>query len=184
MATITHAGHSPKSLDTLLNQAFADYYATLSTLDAGWFAKEHDCVNRFAMAHLVPACASGCVLHDPAQIGIEVAVKQPRRFGKKRAVNRDIVIWEHANGTCWNQRMRPALAPLAVLEWKSQHPRQRKQTTAKDRAWLCAFTRDNLGRVGYSVFLEWAKTGVLRTMAVSRCEGGVWQDSWFIREEA
>lgn len=180
MGTLTHAGHPSNSLDDLLAAAFADYYSTLSKLDSGWFAKEHDCVNRFAMAHLVPACAPGCVLHDPAQIGIEVALKQPRRVGRKRAVNRDLVIWEHASGTCWNPRMRPVLAPLAVLEWKSKHPRQRKQNTDKDRAWLRRFTRDNQNSVGYSVFLEWAKTGVLRRLEVSRCSRGVWQDLWFI----
>jgi hypothetical protein len=77
--------------------------------------------------------------------------------------------------------MLPEHSPLAVLEWKAQRPTAATQDTDKDREWLTAFSRDNPGSVGYSVFLEWAEGGLLRRMEVSRCSEGRWDDRWFVR---
>jgi hypothetical protein len=169
------------TLDEMLQAAFSDFHARLTSPGTTWFAKERDCVNRFAMAHLVPACAPGSVLHDPAQIGIEMAVKQPSGVGARPAAPKDLVIWDEPCVTCWSPEMLPKRSPLAVLEWKAQRPTAATQDTEKDREWLTAFSRDNPASVGYSVFLEWADGGLLRRMEVSRCSEGRWDDRWFVR---
>lgn len=45
---------------------------------SGRKAKENDCVNQFAHAHLAKRIAPGTVLFDLAQISIEVGVSQVR----------------------------------------------------------------------------------------------------------
>ncbi len=167
------------TLDEILHAAFADFYEALSKPGTGWFAKERDCVNRFAMAHLVPACTPGCVLHHPAQIGIEIGVKQPDGIGTRPASPKDLVIWEEPYSTSWSSAMLPMRAPLAILEWKSQRPEKAKQKTDDDREWLCKFTEQNPNRLGYSVLVDWTDDGVLREVTVSRCQGGEWSEEWF-----
>jgi hypothetical protein len=174
-------GGPGSSLDETLRTAFADFHARLTSPGTQWFAKERDCVNRFAMAHLVPACSPGSVLHDPAQIGIEMAVKQPSGVGARPTAHKDLVIWDEPCVACWSPEMLPDRSPLAVLEWKAQRPTAATQNTEKDREWLTAFSRDNPGSVDYSVFLEWAEGGLLRRMEVSRCSEGRWDDRWFVR---
>ena len=103
------------SLDDMLKAAFNDFFSTLSQPGAGWFAKERDCVNRFAMAHLVPSCCPGAAIYHPAQIGIEIGVRQPERVGSRPTAPKDLVIWERPCSTSWSSTMEPTLVPLAVL---------------------------------------------------------------------
>ena len=54
-------------LDAMLERAFAEFYTGLVKSCGKWFGKERDCVNRFVMGHLLPACLTGQYLvKDPA----------------------------------------------------------------------------------------------------------------------
>jgi hypothetical protein len=174
----SHLPRRNKSLDETLKTAFLDFYSVLSQDDSHWFAKERDCVNRFAMAHLVPACTPGCTLHHPTQIGIEIGVKQPEGVGSRPAAPKDLVIWEQPCSTSWSPTMQPERSPLAILEWKSQRPDKVKQKTDEDREWLQAFTEENASSIGYSVFVDWSGDGVLQALRVARCQDGLWDDDW------
>ena len=103
--------------------------------------------------HLVPACTPGSVLHDPAQIGIKAAVKQPGGVGSRLSAPKDVVIWPAANGNCWSPDMLPVNAPLAVLEWKCYRPGKAKQNP---------------------------DGGVLRRLSMARRRGGAWEDEWLV----
>lgn len=182
-------GAAPKaagSLEDVLRKAFDDFYETLSGENASWYAKERDCVNRFVMGHLVQACSPGSPLEHPTQIGTEIAVRKPRAFrpreSKKRSTLKDLVIWDSHFGTCWTSDMKPRHAPLAVIEWKSRHPKGKKQNTTDDCAWLQAFCSENPGSQGYSVLLHWTPSGRLREMTVWQCSaGGSWDKCWLQR---
>jgi hypothetical protein len=173
---------SAVTLDEILQAAFAEFYTSLSKPGSPWFAKERECVNRFAMAHLVPACTPGTVLHHPTQIGIEMSVKQPETVGTRLTAPKDLVIWGQPCDTCWSPEMSPERSPLAVLEWKVQRPTAAKQSTAEDQEWLTEFSRENPSSLGYSVFVEWAEGGLLRKMEVTRCSEGLKRERWFVRE--
>lgn len=174
-------GPSATTLDELLTLAFDGFYESLSEPANGWFAKERDCVNRFVMSHLVPFCSPGSPLEHPSQIGMEISVKMPAGLRTRLSSLKDIVLWGSPHGTCWTPEMKPALAPMAVLEWKCQRETGSKQDTAYDRAWLEAFCKESPESVGYSVFLDWTAAGVLREMTVARCSRGNWENSWFRR---
>jgi hypothetical protein len=169
------------SLEDLLRTAFEDFYESLSRTEKGWFAKERDCVNRFVMGHLVPRCSPGAPIEHPAQIGMEIAVKMPDGRGSRPASPKDIVIWDSPFGTCWTPEMEPLHAPLAVLEWKSQHPTGPSQNTSNDEAWLRDFCEQNPASDGYSVSLAWTPQGLLREISVKRCRTGKWNNAWFRR---
>lgn len=173
--------HPAETLDELLLAAFEEFHESLSQAGNGWYAKERDCVNRFVMGHLVPACRAGAAIEHPSQIGMETPVKMPDGIGTKLSSLKDVVIWDVPFGTCWTPHMKPERAPLAVLEWKSQRELGSKQDTSADRAWLKAFCEENPDSQGYAVFLDWAADGVLRGMTVSRCVGGAWNNEWFRR---
>ena len=176
------------SLEDVLREAFDDFYVSLSRENACWFAKERDCVNRFVMGHLVQACSPGSPLECPTQIGTEIAVKTPCDYRpeetKRPSSQKDLVIWDSAFGTCWTPQMKPERPPVAVLEWKSQHPAGTKQDTAEDCEWLEAFCRENPGSQGYSVLLDWTPSGRLREITVRQCSaGGTWDQCWFQRSQ-
>jgi hypothetical protein len=173
-------------LDAMLERAFAEFHTGLVKSHGKWFGKERDCVNRFVMGHLLPACSTGQYLvQDPAQISIEMAVGQPKTVGTKLTANKDVVIWREKFSTCWNSLLKPVNTPLAVIEWKVRHPKAAKQSikraTSHDRAWLGAFTTLPSESLGYSVYLEWAQDWVPGTFIVARCMAGEWNDEWFVR---
>lgn len=172
---------SASTVEELLHAAFEEFFESLSKAGEGWFAKERDCVNRFVMGHLVPSCSPGSPIEHPAQIGMEIAVKMPDGRGNRPTSPKDIVIWDSPFGTCWTPQMEPKRAPLAVLEWKSQHPTGPNQDTAEDEAWLQEFCKENPASQGYSVLLSWSPDGLLREIKVKRCSKGTWDGSWFDR---
>ena len=169
------------SLEDLLHAAFAEFYESLSRAEQGWFAKERDCVNRFVMAHLVPRCSPGSPIEHAAQIGMEIAVKMPAGRGSRPTSPKDVVIWDSPFGTCWTAQMQPKRSPIAVLEWKSQHPTGPDQDTSDDEGWLKEFCEETPASQGYSVLLDWTPEGLLREIRVKRCSDGQWNHSWFCR---
>jgi hypothetical protein len=173
-------------LDAMLERAFAEFHTGLVRSSGWWFGKERDCVNRFVMGHLLPACSTGkYIVKDPAQVGIEMGVAQPRRIGTKPAAPKDVVIWREKFSTCWNSHLKPVTTPLAVIEWKVRHPKAAKQSirraTSHDRRWLGAFTAQQNESLGYSVYLEWTPDWAPRTFVVARCTSGEWDEEWFVR---
>lgn len=169
------------TVEEFLRAALDDFFASLSRAEQGWFGKERDCVNRFVMGHLVPSCSPGSPIEHPAQIGMEIAVKMPDGRGSRLSSPKDIVIWDSPFGTCWTPQMEPKHAPLAVLEWKSQHPTGPSQNTSDDEAWLQDFCEQNPASQGYSISLVWTPEGLLREIEVKRCCAGKWNNSWFRR---
>lgn len=172
-------------LDAMLELAFKQFHRAIVGTQGTWFGKERDCVNRFVMGHLVPLCRTGRhAVKDPAQIGIEVAVCQPSGYRGRKSAPKDLVIWQNTWGTCWDANLEPVEAPLAVIEWKVRHPKARKQTidkaTEHDRGWLGEFTRENKGRLGFSVYLDWSRNWTVEEFAVARCETGKWVDEWLV----
>lgn len=180
------ATRTMNALDAMLEEVFAGFHAGLVRSRGKWFGKERDCVNRFVMGHLLPACSTGQhVVKDPAQVGIEMGVAQPKRIGTKLAAPKDVVIWREKFSTCWNSNLKPVNTPLAVIEWKVRHPKAAKQTikraTSHDRAWLGAFTAQQNESLGYSVYLEWTRAWAPGTFVVARCMAGEWNEEWLVR---
>lgn len=172
-------------LDAMLELAFNQFHRALVGTQGMWFGKERDCVNRFVMEHLVPLCRKGRFpVKAASQIGIEVAVRQPRGIGTKPSAPKDVVIWNEPLDTCWNKRLRPVHAPLAVIEWKVRHPRAVRKSiklaTSHDRRWLKSFTARRCDRLGYSVYLDWSQDWRPREFVVARCETGKWVDEWLV----
>jgi len=64
------------ALDRLIERCLRDLVADTHLLN--WRAKERDWVNYFAHRYLIAHCCPDGPLKEPAQIGIEVAVPQPK----------------------------------------------------------------------------------------------------------
>ena len=88
------------TLDDVLTQAFRNF---LSDLPSDWYAKERDCVSRFVFGYLINECREGTAFESPAQLGIEVAVKQPAGVGEKRTAHKDLVVWRELFQTSWDE---------------------------------------------------------------------------------
>ena len=80
-----------------------------------WFGKEREMINRFVFSKLVKNLGCCKEFYDPAQIGIEVRVKQIR-VGKNE-VCKDLVIWKYPSQTVWSEEK----VPLCIIEWKHQN---------------------------------------------------------------
>jgi hypothetical protein len=106
-----------------------------------WRAKENNWVSYFVMKHLLRQCRPDGILFDPAQIGIEVSVLQPKGYAKK-GVRRDVVIWPSPGATCWNDD-RVACQPLTILEWKVHRPNHPNPLVKKERQWLKRYCGQN-----------------------------------------
>jgi hypothetical protein len=153
-----------------------------------WYGKERELVSRFCFGHLVKYFGSvNQVLRDQAQMGMEVRVKQTSRgrttlkTARKREVCKDIVIWPEPFMTLWNKNRKPVNVPLAVIEWKciafSSSSREDRQTIAKhDCEWLCDFTSENSGTVGFSVVADLIARPVF--IRCDRFESGRALENW------
>ena len=153
-------------LDRLLKNALTDFVRKIRR--DRWQGKERDCVNRFAMGHLVAACGDHHFLKHPTQIGVEMPVGKPRRIGVKKSLPKDLVIWRKPWTTCWDKDWEPSMAPLAVIEWKTTRGTKGGQKAAHDKAWLLAFTRSNRRSIGYAVSVSFPEADVPCRIAVAR----------------
>ena len=77
-----------EAIDELVRVALTEFIEDF--LRAQWWGKEHDCVNRFVHAFLMPKCSPSGVLAHPTQIGIEVGVAQPRNLFSRAAARKDV----------------------------------------------------------------------------------------------
>lgn len=153
-------------LDRLLTKALHKFVTKIRT-DC-WQGKERDCVNRFAMGHLVPACGNRHFLKHATQIGIEMPVGKPRSVGVNKSLPKDLVIWREPWATCWDRDWKPSMAPLAVIEWKVSRGTKGGQKAAHDQVWLRAFAGSNRRSVGYAVHVRFPEDGSPCRVAVAR----------------
>src|SRR6266481_656665 len=149
-------------IDCIMKDSLTAFYQQLVS---GWIGREREMVSYFAFGFLVPRCSPQSAIHDPAQIGMEVAVKQmadtadPKR---KNNVCKDLVIWPKPAMNLWNQGQMNANIPLCITEWKCVNPSKRLTAELKlklkelqgDTEWLSDFTRRNLNVLGYSIFVH------------------------------
>jgi hypothetical protein len=96
-----------------------------------WFGKERELVSRFAFSKLIKNIGCCEQLFDPAQIAIEVRVKQITENGKKE-VCKDLIIWSQPNQTVWGKYN----VPLCIMEWKHRN----KLPYEYDIDWLEKYT--------------------------------------------
>ena len=117
-----------------------------------WRGKENDCVNLFALRFLAKR------VRPLDRIGIEVGVPQLGGKGRKQAVRKDLVIWNHGGQTTWDRSWKAKAVPQAILEWKVKRGASAKAAiSARDRAWLAGFKRKHHGFLGVCVTVAYGK---------------------------
>lgn len=131
-----------------------------------WYGRENELVNLFAHRCLIPD------LVPPGKIGIEVAVKQLPRPGRKALVRKDLVIWPEADQTVW-VKDNPTNDPAVIVEFKVNDERK----CARDIDWLCDYTTMFPTVLGYSVcgFVSRAQPRAVKFLRISR---GRRPDAW------
>ena len=80
-----------KRIDRFLNEALETFSYWLKD-HPEWRGKESECVNLFAHKFLFEKIEAGAAIECPTQVGIEVALKQPKGYTRP-ASNKDLVIW-------------------------------------------------------------------------------------------
>ncbi len=166
-------------LDAIVGASLASFY--LDICSSTWCGREREMISLYAFGHLVTHCTPGSVLSDPAQIGIEVAVRQlpadKDHRGRRGTVCKDLVIWPMRGMTLW-QADRPHHEPLVIVEWKVNHSFNRashqknRREHQQDIAWLCE-TSSRIGEIdflGYAVLVE--DTCFPKTLTCTRIHRG------------
>ena len=171
------------SLESQLRTAFSAFAAALATLDGPQsFARERELVTWFTLGALLPQVADGEVLHNPLQVGIEVACPQRVTETNRRKtpdVCKDIVIWPSAYDVSWDETGLPSHWPLAVIEWKV--PIRKDSRGGRTESGVNATSTITPGWSG-----SWARAGVqkpTRCGAISGCpsrsrSGGSRTERW------
>lgn len=113
--------------------------------EGNWYGRENEVINLFAHHFLMAHVGEGPFL-DPSQIGIEVAVKQIPKVGRKKLVRKDLVLWNEPFGTVW-EGIVPKNSPAAILEWKVG----RIAECDADIKWLLNYTNIYPQVLGYSI---------------------------------
>jgi hypothetical protein len=175
-----------EQLDVLIEAALKSMIADLRA--SAWCCRERELVSLFVLGYLIRLCAPNGVLHDPTQIGIEVAVPQLAGRGGQRTkpdVCKDVVIWAQPSMTCWGRNGDERLYPLSVLEWKSlnRHDRgavltQKRREHATDLHWLAETSRIASPFVGYAVLVDQQLSPVC--FAVARACRGEVTEGWLV----
>jgi hypothetical protein len=131
-----------------------------------WIGRENEAVNCFVFSHLLKRVKPNTILHDPGQIGIEVAVPQtkgPVGTGKKQKpqVRKDLVIWPESRMTCWDKDKKPTNIPIMIIEWKFKGFQKRQRNWQKefegDIKWLKEFSKGKDDFMGYAVLVDISK---------------------------
>jgi hypothetical protein len=124
-----------------------------------WFGKERELVSRFAFSKLVKNVGCCEELFDPAQIAIEVRVKQIKENGKKE-VCKDLIIWSQPNQTVWGDHN----FPLCIMEWKHRN----KLPYEYDVDWLEKYTASYENCFGIALNVENEGQYQLKAVLVER----------------
>ena len=143
------------NLDDILTQAFSSF---LAELPSDWHAKERDCVSRFVFGYLIHECKEGTAVESPAQLGIEVAVKQPAGVGEKEQHTKTLLSGESLFRQAGMKTSKLLLFRTPSLNGRLSE-KVRREKTAHDIEWLEAFSIENPESVGYSTYLRFPKHG-------------------------
>ena len=138
-----------------------------------WRGDEREAVKLFVFDHLVERCRAGSVLHDPAQVEIDVSLPNPEGIGTDHEVAKDLVVWPEAGGARRRKDGRLAHGPLAVMEWKVSPAGM----SSYDLAWLIAFSDGHPDFTGYAVSLYLG--GGASGLRCDRVHQQVIQPAWF-----
>ena len=143
---------SRKRIDFFLNDKLTEFAHWLKTNK--WQGKERDTVNAFAHGFIIPAIEEGAAITHPAQVTIEVPLRQVFEGGRLSA-GRDLVIWSKPFQTAWDANWQPSHAPRVILEWKVyRHRLPREVFDTKDTAWLEEYTRQEQKTFGYTITVD------------------------------
>jgi hypothetical protein len=173
-------------LDAIIWRSLESFYLDLCAMES--CGREREAVSRYAFAHLVKCCQDGTVLHDSAQIGIEVAVGQLTRCDEYphvgKTVCKDLVIWRNPNTVLWKGNV-PHFEPLAIMEWKMVHAFDRiadrpkkSESYESDIRWLGKKAR-SIGSefVGYAIFID--STCSPKKLECARVSSDGTERNWF-----
>ena len=156
-------------VDQVVRESLADFFRWLCS--SQWRGREREAVSLYAFGFLQRRFGVGRVLHDPAQIGIEVAVPGIDSVNRKQQVCKDLVVWGAPGMTCWDESGAPTKAPLAILEWKVSRKGQKEVVPSKyDLDWLGRFSCEWRELAGYALILALVPDGFLDVTRVSRGE--------------
>jgi hypothetical protein len=113
--------------------------------ESTWYGRENEVVNLFAH-HFLMRHLGELPFLDPSQIGIEVAVKQIPKAGRKKLVRKDLVLWNNPLETVWKDGVAKNI-PAAILEWKIG----KIAKCDADIEWLLDYTKIYPHVLGYSI---------------------------------
>lgn len=125
-----------------------------------WPAKEREIISRFAFSKLVKNTDQCPKFYDPAQLGIEVRVKQIFGENKKEFVCKDLIIWKDPNSTAWTQNN----LPIVIMEWKYNN----KAPSEYDIDWLKNFTQENQSCIGIAVNIDNTPNYMLKALLIEK----------------
>ncbi len=140
-----------------------------------WSAKEHEWVSYYTFHYLVAQCSPAGPFKEIAQLGIEVAVPQPKPYAKQ-SVRRDLVIWRERGETCFGEDWTACRHPLAILEWKVHRPGHSNRRVNKEREWLRAYCQWQPGVVAYAIEIDGRRSPI--TIICTRFLGSSEDHAW------
>jgi hypothetical protein len=166
-------------IDTLIRSSLLSLVDDIGAV--GWTGRrEREVVSLFCFGHLLSHCVPGAFLHDPTQVGIEVAVPQiTDEIGlmSKGQVCKDVVIWPRPRMTCWDTEGKPTLRPASIVEWKHNEA----DVSAYDVHWLVKFSAVADDFVGYAVCTNQTNAPGFR-LSCTRVAQGQAQPRWLFVE--
>ena len=165
-------------LDTAVSVALRSLASEFKNGDCNG-KREREVVSLFCFGHLLSQSGPGNILHDPAQLSIEVAVPQisgqtalTGKAGNKPQVCKDIVIWPRPRMVVWDDSGNPTLRPISVIEWKHNEG----AVSPYDLHWLCEFSAVGPDFVGYAVCTNRPTRGF--TLSCTRVALGKKAEQW------
>lgn len=130
-------------------------------LDQLWYGKEREAVSYYAFGYLVDQCRAGSRFYNPGQIAIEGRVPGGALNAKKE-VCKDLVIWAHPGGNCWDPKRRSIHYPLVIMEWKANS----EAFFPYDMDYLKNVTGQEPGLLGIAVTFDARKKQLFRAAKV------------------
>ena len=160
----------PVELEVIIRESLTQFAQEVARTN--WRGREREAVSLYAFGFLVPWRRPGGILHDPSQIGLDVAVGQLPGPNKKKQVCKDLVIWPEPAMVCWDKAGSPTHQPLAIIEWKVRT----KKFSAYDEKWLCDYSSGAPQFTGYAISLN--PQGASTVLMASRIVRGVLNSDW------
>ncbi len=151
-----------------LKNILTDFFSEIQKDE--WVGKERELVSRFAFSKLVSNINSIPEFYNPAQIGIEVRVKQTPGLNKKEFVCKDLIIWKEPNSTAWTTNN----IPLVIMEWKHNNGEPYKN----DITWLEEYTDLNKSCFGIAVNIDTKKQYQLTATLIEK--GKTIEENWLM----